>query len=102
MGHDLIGNIHYGYLNRLAGVPPWIYEGGARGADWVYNFRIEPDNSPPVRTSIDRADALAVEIGTELADRFPDPAQLKPEHIRDALRTHFERFFEYGGVYPGR
>jgi uncharacterized protein YukE len=85
MPYDLLGNIHYGYLNRLAGVPSAIFEPGARAYDWL------------VYGKVDRADALAVRIGSELYDQYPDPAQLRPEHIRDALRIHFDQFFVTGG-----
>lgn len=85
LSHDLIGNIHYGYLNHIAGVPPWIYEGGAQGADLLYNY------------SLERADALAVRIGRELAEQYPDPAGLRPEHIREALRRHLRELYDLGG-----
>jgi Bacterial toxin 44 len=88
MPYDLLGNIHYGYLNRLAGVPPLVFDSGARFADALFYGRI------------DAADALAVRIGSELYDRYPDPTQLRPEHINEALRRNFERFFQTGGFTP--
>lgn len=88
MPYDLLGNIHYGYLNRLAGVPPLVFDSGARMADALFYGRI------------DAADALAVRIGSELYDLQPDPTQLRPEHIDEALRRNFERFFQTGGFTP--
>lgn len=81
---DVWSNIHYGYVGRQSGIDAVTLEAGAGVADIVD------------RLAVDRADQLAVRIGIELHDEYG--ADLRPEHLHEALVAHRDELIETGAV----
>ena len=85
---DIWSNIHYGYVGTHAGIEPWMLHAGANGKDMIEHFG-----------KIDPGDQAAVQIGIDLARKYP-PGTLTTNALNAAILDNYDRLSKAGIIRP--